>query len=189
MRDYIMKFIVGLLLSWFACSAVAAESHAFYVINVRHTGEALLHTDLKTIPRTDQPYVLVNTKAAACCFRFGAKPGVRKPSVKINEDEPPFSSPLSDESYQNIGYITTAPEKGKPITDALAFGMVGMTAVSSKGKKTYEVAFSHDSKPVIVKTCMGTEGVNFRLYETLADKKPYATYYYYLGYDVERDCD
>jgi len=41
---------------------------------------------------------------------------------------------------------------------------------------------------VFVRTCYSGEGLRVRLYHRLADRKPYASYYYYLGYDVEPTC-
>ena len=72
--------------------------------------------------------------------------------------------------------------------DKLAFGIEGMTSMQPKGKRTYEVVVEQYAKPVIVRQCLGAEGVNFRLYHSLADKKPFATYYFALGYDVKADC-
>jgi hypothetical protein len=72
--------------------------------------------------------------------------------------------------------------------DKLAFGIEGMSAVTARGKRTYEVAMPKNGSPVIMRHCLGVEGVNFRLYHSMADKKPYASYYFALGYDTKPDC-
>lgn len=184
-----MKLFSGLLLGWLTGAAIAAEPTGFYVIDLRHTGEAVLHTNLEKIGHTDRPYVVVDIDTMDCCFRFGRAPGRRKPMLKIDEHALPLTSPAGEETYQNLGHITVASANPKHADDdTLAFGVVGMTAVSMKGKRTYEIKLSNGVKPLVVKQCMGAEGVNFRLFNTLADKKPFATYYYALGYDVTPDC-
>lgn len=184
-----MKSIYLVLLSLCCALSHAADRPEFYVLDVRHTGEAVLHANTDQIPKADQQYALADTGTVNCCFRFGTKPGMRKPSIKIDEDAPPLTSSIGEETYPFPGYLTAQPGAGKrAASDTLAFGVVGMTGVTAKGKNTYEVALGDDNKPLFVRKCLGAEGVNFRLYHNLADKKPFVTYYFALGYDTKPDC-
>jgi hypothetical protein len=184
-----MKSICIFLLSLYCGFSHAADAPEFYVLDIRHTGDAVLHVNTDHIPKADQQYALADTGTVNCCFRFGTKPGMRKPSIKIDEDAPPLTSSVGEETYQFPGYLTAQPGAGKRAgTDTLAFGVVGMTGVSAKGKNTYEVALADGSKPLFVRKCLGAEGVNFRLYHGLAEKKPFVTYYFSLGYDTKPDC-
>jgi hypothetical protein len=184
-----MKLIYGLIMALNCGIAIAAERPMFYVLDVRHTGEAVLHANNDKIPKTDQPYILVDTNKINCCFRFGIKPGTGKSTIKIDEDAPPLTSSKGEEIYQLPGYITaTSTGAKKSGEDTLAFGLPGMRAVSVKAKGTYEVTVEGQEKPVIIRQCLGAEGVNFRLYHTLTEKKPYVTYYFALGYDTKADC-
>lgn len=185
----LMKFMRTLLLFLLCGIASAADLPKFYVLDIHHTGEAVLHTNTEQIPKTDQRYVLADTAKIDCCFRFGTKPGMGKPTIKIDDDAPPLTSSKGEEIYQFPGYLTAKPASRKRGDgDTLAFGVIGMADVAAKGKNTYEVTFSDDRKPVYVRQCLGVEGVNFRIYHTLDDKKPYVTYYFALGYDTKPDC-
>jgi hypothetical protein len=184
-----MKSICIFFLCLFCRLSHAAEPPEFYVLSVRHTGEAVLHANTDHVPKADQQYALADTGAVNCCFRFGTKPGVHKPSIKIAEDAPPLTSSIGEEMYRFPGYLTAQPGAGKrAASDTLAFGVVGMTGVTAKEKNTYEVAFGDGTKPLFVRKCLGAEGVNFRLYHGLAEKKPFVTYYFALGYDTKPDC-
>ncbi len=184
-----MKLLCAILLSLLGQAVAAADAPLFYVVDVRHSGDAVLHVSTNSVPpKTELPYVIVDTPVMTCCFRLGAKAPGRKP-IKIDEDAPPLTSEEGEETFQFAGYVTTAPvaaQRGS--ADKLAFGVEGMTSVLQKGKRTYEIVVPQQPKPVIVRHCLGVEGVNFRLYRTLTDKKPYATFYYSLGYDVKPDC-
>jgi hypothetical protein len=184
-----MKSIFAVLLSLCCSLAPAADTPEFYVLDVRHTGEAVLHANVDHIPKTDQQYALADVATINCCFRFGTKPGMRKPTIKIDEAAPPLTSSIGEETYQFPGYLTAQPGAVKrAASDTLAFGVVGMTSMTTRGKDTYEVAFSDGTKPVFVRKCLGAEGVNFRLYHGLTEKKPFVTYYFALGYDTTPDC-
>jgi hypothetical protein len=167
----------------------AAAEPLFYVLDVRHTGDAVLHASGKNVsPTVARPYIVVDAPRVECCFKVGLKPGQRKPAVKIDEDAPPLSSEKGEETFQFSGYVDVVPTGARGAVDTLAFGFVGMSSVSPKGKRTYEVMMGDRAKPVVVSHCLGAEGVNFRLYHRVGDTKPYATYYYSLGYDIEPDC-
>jgi hypothetical protein len=184
-----MKSIFTFFLALCCGLAHAADTPAFFVLDVRHTGEAVLHANTDHIPKADQQYALADAGKINCCFRFGTKPGMRKPTIKIDEDAPPLTSSIGEETYQFPGYLTTQPGAGKQAaSDTLAFGVVGMTSITTRGKNTYEVAFSDGAKPVFVRKCLGAEGVNFRLYHGLTEKRPFVTYYFALGYDTTPDC-
>ena len=122
-----------------------------------------------------------------CCVKIGPKPGQRKPPVKIDEDAPRLSSEGGEETFQFPGYVSVAPAGARSAVDTLAFGLVGMKSASAKGNRTYKIMMPGSAKPVLVRHCFGAEGVNFRLYHH-AEGKPFATYYYSLGYDIEADC-
>jgi hypothetical protein len=171
-------------------AVAAAGTPAFYVLDLRHTGDAVLHTGTEKLsPKVELPYMVLDAPKMDCCFRTGRKPGSSKSPIKIDEDAPPLTSEEGDEIYQVPGYVTSAPTSGaSPAADKLAFGIEGMAAVTARGKHTYEVAVPQSGRPVIVRHCLGVEGVNFRLYHSMADKKPYATYYFALGYDTAPDC-
>jgi hypothetical protein len=184
-----MKFIhifFGLL----CCGlARAADTPKFYVLDVRQSGAAVLHASSGHIPNADQQYALAHTGTVGCCFRFGTKPGTRKPSIKIDEDAPLLTSSTGEETHQYPGYLTERSGAGmRAGSDTLAFGVVGMTSVTAKEKNTYEVAFAGGIRPLFVRKCLAAEGVNFRLYHSLAEKKPFVTYYFALGYDTTPDC-
>lgn len=182
-----MKLILALLLS-LVCHVVLAEP-LFYVLDLRHTGDAVLHASGQSVsPKASLPYIVVDTPGMKCCFRTGSKPGRRRSAISLNEDAPPLSLEEGAEAVQLAGYVTVIPTDRREAVDALAFGLAGMTSVRAKGERTYEIVVEGRAKPVIVRHCLGAEGVNFRLYQRAADRKPYATFYYALGYDTEPDC-
>lgn len=182
--------LLGALLSSVFCQAVsAADGLPLYVVDIRHNGDAVLHVGTKDVPpKVELPFVVVDMPVMACCFRLGPKAPGRK-MIKIDEDAPPLTSEEGEETFQFAGHVTT-PSLATPhhAVDSLAFGIEGMTSMQPKGRRTYEIVLAHYAKPVIVRHCLGVEGVNFRLYHALADKKPFATYYLALGYDVKADC-
>lgn len=132
-NDALMKFICTLLLFLRCGISNAADRPEFYVLDMRHTGEAVLHTNTEPIPKTDQRYVLADTATIDCCFRFGTKPGSSKPRINIDDDAPPLTSSRGEETYRFPGYLTSKPASRKHGDgDALAFGMIGMKGVSSR---------------------------------------------------------
>jgi hypothetical protein len=182
-----MKLLCALLLA--VVGHVAAAEPLFYILDVRHTGDAVLHSSSQGVsPKVALPYVLVDTPGMKCCFHVGLKPGQREPLIKIDRDAPPMSSDEGDETVQFLGYVNTPPTGTRGTLDSLAFGLAGMRSVSAKGKHAYEIALQESSKRVILRHCLGTEGINFRLYHHAADRKPYAMYYYAVGYDTKPDC-
>jgi hypothetical protein len=56
--------------------------------------------------------------------------------------------------------------------DKLALGIEGMLSVTAKSKHTYEVTMPQPARTLIVRYCLGVEGVNFRVYHSMADRKP-----------------
>lgn len=185
-----MKQILFVILALITQASSAASAPAFYVLDLRHTGDAVLHTSIaKLPPKVELPYVVLETPKMDCCFRTGRKPGSSMSPIRIDEDAPPFMSVDGDEIFQVPGYVTPSRIASANVgTDRLAFGIDGMTSVTVRGKQTYEVATAQGGGPVIVRHCLGAEGVNFRLYHSMADKKPYASYYFALGYDTKPDC-
>jgi hypothetical protein len=185
-----MKAFCALCLAFlFPVALAAAAPPRFYVVDIRHTGDAVLHVGTSSAAsKLELPYVVVDTPTMSCCFRAGVKPGARRSSIKIDEDAPPLMSEEGEETFQFPGYVTAAPTAAPNGTDRLAFGIEGMTSVTPKGKRTYEIMLPQSAKPVIVRHCLGAEGVNFRLYHAMADKRPFATYYFALDYDIKADC-
>jgi len=182
-----MKLLCALFLA--LVSYCAAAEPLFYVLDVRHTGDAVMHASGKDISSTGAlPYIFVDAPWMECCFRGGPKPGQRRQPINVDEAAPRLSSEESEETFQRPGYVNVAPTGARGAVDRLAFGLVGMTAVSAKGTRTYQVMLRNSTQSVVVKHCLGAEGVNFRLYHHVGDAKPYATYYYALGYDTEPDC-
>lgn len=184
-----MRLFCFMLLSVFGQAVAAADSPPFYVVDVRHNGDAVLHVSTNNVPpKVELPYIVVDTPVMACCFQLGPKAPGRK-AIKIDEDAAPLTSEEGEETFQFAGHVTRVPlTRQRNAADKLAFGIEGMRSVQLKGKRTYEVLVEHYAQPVIVRHCLGVEGVNFRLYHSLADKKPFATYYFALGYDVKADC-
>lgn len=182
-----MKLLCAVFLALVSCGALAEP--LFYVLDLRHTGDAVIHASDKSIsPTVALPYIVVDSPGMACCVKVGRKPGQRKPPIRIDEDAPRLSSEDGEETFQVPGYVNVVPAGARGSVDTLAFGLVGMTSVSAKGKRTYEIMMRGSAKPVVVGHCLGAEGVNFRLYHRVGDARPYATYYYALGYDIEPDC-
>jgi hypothetical protein len=167
----------------------AVAEPLFYVLDLRHTGDAVIHASGKNIsPTVALPYIVVDAPGMGCCFKVGRKPGQRRPPIKIDEDAPRLSSEDGEETFQVPGYVNAAPTGARSAVDTLAFGLMGMTSVSAMGKRTYEIMVRDSTQPVVVRHCLGAEGVNFWLYHRVGDAKPYARYYYALGYDTEPDC-
>jgi hypothetical protein len=182
-----MKTIWAVLLS-LICHVARAEP-LFYVLDLRHTGDAVLHgSSLGSFPTAGVPYVVVDMPAIKCCFQSGTRPGQRKSPGSNKGSTSPFSSESGEGTVQLAGYVTLAAADTRGAMGTLAFGLRGMTSVTLKGKRTYEIVVQGRDRPVIVQHCPGAEGVNFRLFQHVADHKPYATYYYALGYDTEPDC-
>ena len=181
-----LKYLVSLAFVSCYGLAYASDAPAFYVVDLRHTGDAILHSSSQSpVPRSGLPFVVLQSAETQCCFRPGLRPGQRKSSLKIDEDAPPLTSEEGDETFQSLGFVTRSLSGGEK--DRIAFGLENMSNVTLRGKGSYEVATNGKGR-VFVRHCLGTEGVNFRLYNSAQDKKPYATYYFALGYPVKPDC-
>lgn len=165
---------LGLSLLLAAPIAGAADA-SFYFIDIADKGNAALYSESKSAPKGDLSYVLVDQVTAGCCFRARAVKGKDDADKFMAEDDKPIFS----HAVQFSGARKPEP--------ALAYGFEGMQAVTRKGRGTYQVTLQAGD-PVFVRTCYSGEGMRVRLYHRLADKKPYASYYYYLGYDVEPTC-
>ena len=172
-----------------AGQAAAAEP-TFYVVALRHNGDAVLHASARNVSaKAGLAYISVDAPVVHCCFHAGRKPGQGTSSVKLDTNASPLTSEQGDETYQIAGYVTAPHEGARDAADKLAFGFDGMRSVSAKTKRTDEIAFANGARPVIVKHCLGAEGVNFRLYHASTDRTPYASYYFALGYDTIPDCE
>lgn len=177
---------LGMFLLALAAAACHAADPAFYVVDIRHNGDAMLHaTEEKVDPSAKRIVTVLGGPGSTCCFLFGAQ-SKGQAKLKVDNDDPLLSSSRGDEAYQYLGAYK--PETPDQPADRLAFGFKDMRAARLVGKRTYEVTFADAAKPVIVRHCLGTEGVNFLLYHSAKDAKPYVSYYFALGYDVTPDC-
>jgi hypothetical protein len=169
---------LGLSLLLAAPIASAADA-SFYFIDIAAKGNATLYSEAKTAPKGDLSYALVNRVAAGCCFKAAA----RKPARKVDDDVVKF---VADDDKPIFSHVVQFSGATKPEPDQ-AYGFEGMQTVTKTGRGTYQVTLQAGN-PVFVRTCYSGEGMRVRLYHRQADKKPYASYYYYLGYDVEPTC-
>lgn len=156
-----------------------AADAPFYFIDIADKGKAILYSESQTAPKGDLSYALVDRAGTGCCF----KATVRKPTRTTDDDTVKFMAdedkPIFSHAVQFSGARNLGPDQ--------AYGFEGMQAVTKKGRDTYQVTLQAGD-PVFVRTCYSGEGMRVKLYHRLADKKPYASYYYYLGYDVEPTC-
>lgn len=114
-----------------------------------------------------------------CSFKAAA----RKPAGKADDDTVKF---VADDDKPIFSHPVQFGGAKQPEPDQ-AYGFEGMQTVTKKGRDTYLVT-PQAGDPVFVRTCYSGEGLRVRRYHRLADKRPYASYYYYLGYDVEPTC-
>lgn len=178
-------FLSGLMIQ--ACCLAA--NPGFYVLYIDADNNAMLHTTQEKIDRGQRlALTVLESKQATCCFVFGAQAKNKggRMALKVNNDQPLLSSSIGEETYQFLGAFR--PAVTEKADNRLAFGMVGMSGARLVGNRTYEVKFSDATPPVYLRHCLGLEGVNFKLYRSLNDKKPFISYYYALGYDVEANC-
>jgi len=170
----------------FQASCLAADP-SFYAMDIRANNDALLHGTQEKVDQSQKlPLTILGNNESTCCFIFGAQSKAKGTALKVNNEQPLLSSSHGDETYQFLGaYRPTAVEKSE---NKLGFGFTGMTSAKLISNRTYEVTFSDASAPVFVRHCLGSEGVNFKLFHSLNDKKPFIKYYFALGYDVKADC-
>ena len=188
-----MRAITALMLASCCQIVAAADTPAFYVVDMRREGSAALHATTRDVAAgTELPYVLTDPKSRmACCFRVGPKPGAAKLVKKAGatsdvlfKDE---EEGEGETAFEYAGYLTGKGAVGARAGD-IGFGFTGMTAVRDRGRDTWEVKLGQATKPVIVRQCTGIEGIHTRLYRSITDRKPYADYYIPLGYDTEPTC-
>lgn len=183
------RYVVGSMAFAMACSAAAdADRPAFYVLDVDDASHATLYASSATLPKFDLPFVQLGKPGMDCCFRFGRKPGAGKASVRGADVVRELMTENGDETFKYPGYVAlrarTKPAGGET---ALAFGIEGMTAATAMGD-VYVVTLANQAKPVILRYCYSSEGLKLSLFRSATDKKPYTSYYYYLGYDLESNC-
>lgn len=165
-----------------------AANPTFYALDIRANNDAMLHGTQEKVDQTQRlPLTILGSRESTCCFIFGAQSKAKgAPTLQVNNEQPLLSSSHGDEAYQFLGgYRPAAVEKAE---NKLGFGLTGMSGARLIGNRTYEVTFADTTPPVFVQHCLGTEGVNFKLFHSLSDKKPYIKYYFALGYDVTPDC-
>lgn len=177
-----MKKRFGLLVSALLWQAGAlAGTPEFYLVDISSDKPAVLYTTARKVDRAEKrAFVVLGSGRQTCCFVSG-------PNARPKSDEllPTLVSPEGDETYRFPGAYRAMGTPGK--IDDLAFGIGGMTGAKKVGKDAYELNFAQ-GPAVIVRHCNGMEGINLELYRSLRDRKPFATYYYALGYDIEPDC-
>jgi hypothetical protein len=163
-----------------ATSIASAADAPFYFLSIADQGNAVLYSEAKSAPKGDLSYVRVDEARTNCCFRAGARKAVRK------ADDDDASKFMADDDKPIFNHAVSFNGAAKP-EPALAYGFEGMQSVTKKARGTWQVTLQ-TGDPVFVRTCYSGEGMWLRLYRRLADRKPYASYYYYLGYDVEPTC-
>ncbi|WP_371766139.1 hypothetical protein [Massilia sp.] len=169
---------LGLSLLLTTSIANAADA-PFYFIDIADKGKAVLYSESQSAPKGDLSYALVDRVSMGCCFKAAA----RKPAGKTDDDTVKF---VADDDKPIFSHPVQLGGAKKPEPDQ-AYGFEGMQTVTKKGRDAYQVTLQAGG-PVFVRTCYSGEGLRVRLYHRLADQKPYASYYYYLGYDVEPTC-
>ena len=169
---------LGLALLLAAANANAADA-AFYFINIGANGNAVLYSESASAPKGDVSYALVDRVSAGCCFRAAAG----KPARQADDEADKF---MADSGKPVFSHAVRFGGARKP-EPGLAYGVEGMRAVTKTGRDTYRVTLQAGD-PVFVRTCFTSEGMQVRLFRAPADRKPYASYYYSLGYDVEPTC-
>lgn len=185
MGRFSMLLMLGCWQAAHAASAVAPPS-AFYLVELRNNKAALVHSLSKTPLKGKLSYVDTDaaTASTACCIRLDA--GSRKSKQRVRESEK-VSAHEQGPVYQHAGRLVERRGAADEST-VLGFGIEGMGTVRARGKNGYAVTMPGTATPVIVRQCTTNEGVRFNLYRNASAKKPYAGYYYYLGYDTEPDC-
>lgn len=183
-----MKQIYVFSLALFFQTCSLAANPVFYAVDIRANNAALLHGTQEKVDQTQQlPLAVLGNRESTCCFVFGEHSKVKGPAaLKVNNEEPLLSSSRGDETYQFLGgYHPATPEKAG---NKLGFGFQGMSGARLIGNRTYEVKFADPTETVFVRHCLGSEGVNFKLYRAQNDKKPFISYYFALGHEVKPDC-
>jgi hypothetical protein len=159
-------------------------------VDIRQDNQALLHlTQEKTEQKKPLLFVPLESSKAICCFVLGL-PKSAPAKVKVNNEEPLLTSDGDEDTFQFVGIYKQEDVASVPpiAANRLGFGLMGMLSAKAIGKRTYEVAMAEKPGTVIVRHCLGSEGVNFKLFHSLNEKKPFASYYFSLGYDVKPNC-
>lgn len=163
-----------------------AAAPAFYFVSIDDKDNALLFSDAQRAPIGALPYVLIDRADKRCCFKAGIRPGAKKP-VRKNEGDGHAGGLMSGEDKPILKQVGHIDSPAKTEAD-FAYGIEGMQSVTRKRPDTYQITLQAGSAPIFVHTCYSGEGLRLQLFRRLADKTPYASYYYYLGYDVEPTC-
>lgn len=161
-----------------------AADPAFYFVDIGEKGDAILFSDAQRLTRTDLSYAFLDRANIGCCFKAGRPRGAAKAAARDGDGN--GGDLMSDDDrpiFTQVGHMT---DPAKPRSD-LAYGLEGMQAVTQKGRDAYQITL-RNGPPVFVRTCYTTEGLRLKLYRGPGDKVPYASFYYYLGYEVERTC-
>jgi len=181
MINVFRPLVLSLLLT---TSLANAADPSFYFISAGEKGDAVLFHDPKLASKTDLPYALVDRPTKGCCFKAGVRRGAGKATNNGDGDNGSLMSEEDKPIVKQAGYLDS-PAKTE---FDLAYGFEGMQSVARKGRDAYQVTLAAGRDSVFVRTCYSGEGLKLKLFHKLADKQPYASYYYYLGYEVEPTC-
>jgi hypothetical protein len=185
-----MKYLVCLLTAFFVHQSAWAAEPAFYLVDRKPDGEVLLYLAGKDpVPKKPLSFVLLDTGKPACCFVIRAP----KPRTSMDENgnfSPFLSSDEGGEAPQFVGQYKRQSDSrvAANLDNQLGFGLVGMESARLIGHQTFEIAVVGNPSKVIMRQCLSSEGVHFRFFHSTKEKKPFASYYLWLGYDIEPDC-
>ncbi len=162
---------------------------AFYVVDVADAGHAYLYTmqpDRLREHARKLPVAFFDRQGPDCCFVFGDKlprPVTDMQRMLLRE------RPDGDQEGRRIaGRYGPAGKVREDEQPGLGFGFDGMAQVRRLDGRLQEVRFADGAPPVFVRHCTTGEGVRIALLRARTDARPYASYYYALGYDTEPDC-
>ncbi len=186
MKIYLL-LAVPLLALLQSCSRPADP--AFYVVDVADSGHAYLYTTQADHLRDrvrKLPVAFFDRKGPDCCFVFGDK--LPRPVTDMQRMLLREGANGDEEGRRIAGRYAPAGKVRKDDWPGLGFGFDGMGQVRRLDAMTHEVRFADSAPPVFVRACTTGEGVRIALLRERGAARPYANYYYALGYDTEPDC-
>jgi hypothetical protein len=185
-----MRFILCLFLSLFFSQYSQAAEPAVYFVDVGADNRAVLYSTEKMIEQTKPlPFVGIDTGKSACCFVFGA-PKRTPREAEANENGRVLVSDGDEKIYQFVGKYKPAvrSRSHEDVSSDLAFGLAGMASAKMVGRDALEISVTGQASKVILRQCLDGEGIRLKLFHSLKEKQPYASYYLLLGFEVEPDC-
>lgn len=164
-------------------SLASAADPAFYFVSIGQHGNAVLFSDVKRLMTSELSFALLDRADKGCCFKASTSRAASKPAPEADGGRGELMSDDDKPIFRHAGRVV-GPKK--PESD-LAYGIEGMQSVMRRGRATYQITLQ-GSATVFVRTCYTTEGLRVELFRRQSEKQPYASYYYYLGYEVEPTC-